>query len=106
MDKVFLCRDCRSYIGRNYKKIYRESEKNLIEIHPTRKRVGFLSVFNRKMLGVSSQKIGKLSNEHNMKTDEFGKWFYDKSRHSNKEVDTFRYYEKAIGEFKKLLNIS
>lgn len=58
------------------------------------------------MLGVSSQKIGKLSNEHNMKTDEFGKWFYDKSRHSNKEVETFRYYEKAIGEFKKLLNIS
>ena len=59
-----------------------------------------------KMLGVSSQKIGKLSNEHNMKTDEFGKWFYDKSRHSNKEVETFRYYEKAIGEFKRLLNIS
>lgn len=59
-----------------------------------------------KMLGVSSQKIGKLSNEHNMKTDEFGKWFYDKSRHSNKEVETFRYYEKAIDEFKKLLNIS
>lgn len=58
------------------------------------------------MLGVSSQKIGKLSNEHGLKTEEFGKWFYDKSRHSNKEVETFRYYEKAIGEFKKLLNIS
>lgn len=46
MDKVFLCRDYRSYIRRNYKKIYRKSEKNLIEIHPTRKRVGFLSTLN------------------------------------------------------------
>lgn len=48
MDKVFLCRDYRPYFRRNYKKIYRESEKNLIGIHPTRKRVGFLLVFNRK----------------------------------------------------------
>lgn len=57
-----------------------------------------------KMLGVSSQKIGKLSNENGMKTEEFGKWFYDKSRYSEKEVETFRYYRKAIDKFKELLN--
>lgn len=57
-----------------------------------------------KMLGVSSQKIGKLSNKHGMKTEEFGKWFYDKSRYSEKEVETFRYYQKAIDKFKELLN--
>lgn len=34
----------------------------------------------------------------------YGKFFYDKSRYSNKEVETFRYYEKAINKFKELIN--
>lgn len=56
------------------------------------------------MFGVSSQRIGLLSTEHSMKTDEFGKWFYDKSRYSNKQVQTFKYNEKAVKRFAELLN--
>lgn len=57
-------------------------------------------------LGVSANKIGRLSNENGMKTEYYGKWFYDKSRHSDKQVETFRYYEKAIEVFRKLLEVA
>ena len=55
------------------------------------------------MLGVTPQKIGRLSNANNLKTKEYGKWFYDKSQHSSKEVETFRYFDSAIPVFKELL---
>lgn len=57
-------------------------------------------------LGTSANRIGRLSNEHGMKTEYYGKWFYDKSRHSDKQVETFRYYEKAIEVFRKLLEVA
>lgn len=55
------------------------------------------------MLGVSAQKIGRLSNEHNLKTAEYGEWYHDKSRYSSKEVDSFRYNDKAVEKFKTIL---
>lgn len=55
------------------------------------------------MLGVSANRIGILANRNNMKTAEYGKKFYDKSRYSNKEVETFRYYDNAIERFKELI---
>lgn len=56
-----------------------------------------------KMLGVSKQKIGILSNENDMKCDEYGSWFHDKSPYSGKEVETFRYNSRAIEKFRALL---
>lgn len=55
------------------------------------------------ILGVSANKIGRLANAHNLKNEQYGKLFYDKSKYSNKEVETFRYFECAIEEFKRLL---
>lgn len=55
------------------------------------------------MLGVSANRIGTIANRNNLKTDEYGKKFYDKSRYSNKEVETFRYYDNAIEKFKELI---
>lgn len=55
------------------------------------------------ILGVSANKIGRLANTYNLKTPQFGKWFYDKAQYSNKEVETFRYYENAISKFRTLL---
>ena len=34
---------------------------------------------------------------------ETGKKFYDKSRYSNKQVETFRYYDNAIEKFRELV---
>lgn len=56
------------------------------------------------MLGVTAQKIGKISNQYNMKTSEYGEWYRSKSQHSNKEVDTFVYNDKAVKQFQKLLS--
>lgn len=56
-----------------------------------------------KMLGVSKSRIGALANKNNMKCDEYGSWFHDKSPYSGKEVETFRYNSKAIEKFRSLL---
>lgn len=56
-----------------------------------------------KILGVTAQKIGRISNEHNMKISEYGAWYKSKSEYSDKEVDTFRYNDKAIERFRTIL---
>lgn len=56
-----------------------------------------------KMLGVSAQKIGRLSSQNGMKTEEYGEFYKDKSPYSCKEVDAFRYNERAVERFKELL---
>lgn len=56
-----------------------------------------------KILGVSAKKIGTIANKHNLKTAQYGKFFYSKSEYSCKEVETFRYYECAIAKFREIL---
>lgn len=56
-----------------------------------------------KMLGISANKVGSLANKHNLKTDEYGKLFHDKSKYSNKEVETFRYYDNIIPVLEELI---
>ena len=55
------------------------------------------------MLGISANKVGKIANEHCLKNDENGKFFYDKSRYSNKTVESFRYYYSAVDKFRDIL---
>ncbi|MCL1995052.1 MAG: ORF6N domain-containing protein [Defluviitaleaceae bacterium] len=47
-------------------------------------------------LGISANKVGRLTNAHNLKNSEYGEWYRDKSQHSSKEVDSFRYYPNII----------
>ncbi|MFS0837275.1 hypothetical protein [Paenibacillus sp. 1P03SA] len=53
-------------------------------------------------LGLSSNKIGRLANEHNLKTAEYGITVLDKSRSSDKQVPSFRYNEAGR---KKLIEL-
>ncbi|MGG7213496.1 Rha family transcriptional regulator [Clostridium nigeriense] len=55
-------------------------------------------------LGISANKVGSLANKHNLKTDEYGKLFHDKSKYSNKEVETFRYYDNVIPILAEILS--
>ncbi|ENY8711350.1 BRO family protein [Clostridioides difficile] len=57
-----------------------------------------------KILGVSANKVGSLANAYNLKTDEYGIKVWDKAKHSNKQVTTFRYYENVIPIIKKALS--
>ncbi|MCM1168278.1 MAG: Bro-N domain-containing protein [Lachnospiraceae bacterium] len=56
-----------------------------------------------KILGVSGQLIGRLSNKYGIKTDEYGEWYRSKSKYSNKEINTFVYNDRAIEKFRALL---
>ena len=55
-----------------------------------------------KMFGVSAQKIGRVSNEHDMKTEEYGEYYRTKSQHCCKEVDSFVYNDKAVERFREI----
>lgn len=56
-----------------------------------------------KMLGINANKVGSLANKHNLKTDEYGKLYHDKSKYSNKEVESFRYYDNVIPVLEELI---
>lgn len=56
-----------------------------------------------KILGITAHKVGMLANKFALKSDAYGKYFYDKSPNSNKQVETFRYYEDTVEKFKEIL---
>ena len=76
--------------------------KNVLPL-PEVKELTYSATEVGEIFGVSRNKIGILANRHKLKTDEYGKWFYDKAKNSNKEVQTFRYNRKAIEAFKELI---
>ncbi|WP_282676863.1 Rha family transcriptional regulator [Serratia marcescens] len=67
------------------------------ETHYTAGEVG-------KMLDVSANKIGRIANKHNLKTEEFGKFFLDKSAHSAKQVEAFRYNANGVDALRHLIH--
>lgn len=54
-------------------------------------------------LGITANKVGSIANAHNLKTDQFGLYVWDKSKYSNKQVQSFRYYEEVIPEISKFI---
>ena len=57
-----------------------------------------------KILGISANMVGRLTKKHNLRIEEYGKVFYDKSKYSSKEVETFRYYIKVIDILKNIVS--
>ena len=49
-----------------------------------------------KMLGISANQVGTLTNRNGLKTDQYGQWFKVKAKHSNKEVNSFRYFDTIV----------
>ncbi|MBO3419394.1 ORF6N domain-containing protein [Clostridium perfringens] len=58
-----------------------------------------------KKLGISSNKVGRLANTHNLKTPEFGMFFKQTLEKNDKEVEEFKYYEDVVPVLKELLNV-
>ena len=56
-----------------------------------------------EQLGISANKVGKLTNAHNLKTDTYGIRVLDKARGHSKQVETFRYYDNVIPVLKGIL---
>lgn len=57
-----------------------------------------------EMLGVSAQKIGRTANANNLKTDQYGIFVMDKSAHSNKQVEAFRYNAEGVKALRHLIH--
>lgn len=79
------------------------AEKDVVSL-PKAEEKTYTATEIGNMLNVSAHKIGRLANTHKLKTAEYGSWYHDKSKHSNKEVETFRYNAKAIDKFRQILH--
>ena len=53
--------------------------------------------------GVSSNMVGRLANQHGLKTEEYGQQVWDKSPYSSKQVQAWRYNEKAVEQLRKII---
>lgn len=51
---------------------------------------------------VTANKIGRIANKYNLKTEEYGKLFYDKAKYTNKQIEVFRYYIESLEVILKL----
>lgn len=47
-------------------------------------------------LGISSTMVGRIANKLNLKNEQYGIFVLDKSPHSDKQVEVFRYNDKAV----------
>ena len=56
-----------------------------------------------ELLGITANRVGLLTNRYDLKTEQYGQWFKDKSRYGNKEVSSFRYFERVIPVLQDLL---
>lgn len=57
-----------------------------------------------EMLGVSPQKIGRLANKHDLKTEQYGMYVWDKAKHSDKHVEAFRYNTEGVKALRHLIH--
>ena len=56
-----------------------------------------------QMLGLTANRIGKLANRYGLKTKEYGKTVWDKATNSVKQVECFRYNEKAVNRLREII---
>jgi len=57
------------------------------------------------MLGVSANMVGRTANQNQLKVAEYGQVFYDKAEHSDKQVETWRYYDSVVPVLKRILGV-
>jgi len=57
-----------------------------------------------KMLGVHRNNIGRIANQHNMKTPEYGNWELGEAEFNSSQRETFVYNAKAVARFRELVS--
>lgn len=95
---------------------YDGAYKQVLQAHATRELTGeFLLPLPRlvdktlsaaeigALLGISANKVGILTNRHQLKTPQYGAWFADTAPGNRKQVQTFRYYENVVPVLRQLL---
>lgn len=59
-----------------------------------------------EQLGISAHRVETIAKQNNLKTEQYGKLFYDKSTYSAKQVETFRYNEAGVEAIRTALSNS
>lgn len=54
-----------------------------------------------QMLGITGAMVGRIANQHNLKTPEYGEYRMDKSQHSVKQVESFFYNQAGVDAIKR-----
>lgn len=54
-------------------------------------------------LNITANAVGRLANKHGLKIEQYGRYVLDKSQHSDKQVEAFRYNDAAVERMRDLL---
>ncbi|MCT6720035.1 Bro-N domain-containing protein [Acidovorax sp. K2F] len=54
-----------------------------------------------EMLGITGAMVGRIANQHNLKTPQYGEYRMDKSQHSVKQVESFVYNQAGVDAIKR-----
>lgn len=57
-----------------------------------------------EQIGSTANKVGRVANANGLKTEKYGKFFIDKSKHSDKQVEAFRYNAEGVKALRHLIN--
>lgn len=57
-----------------------------------------------EMLDISANMVGRLAKKHDLKTEQYGMFVWDKAAHSNKQVEAFRYNSEGIKALRHLVH--
>ncbi len=53
--------------------------------------------------GISANMVGRMANQNGLKTREYGIEVWDKSPHSSKQIQTWRYNDKAVARLREII---
>ena len=74
-----------------------------INYRPQLERKTYTATQIAEQLGISANKVSKLTNTHNLKTDKYGMRVLDKAHGHSKQIENFRYYDNVIPVLKSIL---
>ncbi|MCG7388287.1 hypothetical protein [Pantoea sp. ACRSB] len=57
-----------------------------------------------EQIGSTANKVGRVANANGLKTEKYGKFFIDKSKHSDKQVEAFRYNAEGVNALRHLIH--
>lgn len=80
--------------------------KEVLPLPPVGEQTYTASEVGAMLGGISANKVGRIANEHHLKTPEYGVEVWDKSPHSSKQVPSWRYNAKAVLRMREVLGVS
>lgn len=75
----------------------------VLPLPPVREKTYSAAEVGQLLGGVSANMVGRVANQHGLKSPEYGLEVWDKSPHSAKQVPVWRYNEKAVARLRALI---